>query len=139
MNYSFLFERNLLTMWIDKKKPLVSTKIVWLRNLHSSPKETQAESIHFSCWSWVTDPDTGSSKLYIMSGSLIYTLPQKKCNLAEPAFLLVKSVWGAMTLVYTSKWRTPIYRYFLSNMRTPDLIMLIVPLHAYMHFTCFLV
>ncbi len=27
-----------------------------------------------------------------MSGSLIYTPPQKKCNLQGPAFVLVKSV-----------------------------------------------
>ena len=31
-------------------------------------------------------------KWFMMSGSLIYTPPQKKCNLQGPAFLLVKSV-----------------------------------------------
>ncbi len=60
--------------------------------VHSSPKETQVESSHFSRWSWVTDPDPVSCKWYMMLGSLIYTLPQKKWNLQAPAFLLGKSV-----------------------------------------------
>ncbi len=45
----------------------------------------------------------------MMSGSLINTLPQKKCNLAKPAFRLVKSViekssWGIVGWQATQKY-----------------------------------
>ncbi len=43
-------------------------------------------------WPWPRVMPILSCKCYLMSGSLIYILPQKNGNLQEPAFLLGKSV-----------------------------------------------